>query len=245
MRRDAQPLWPYPRTMMDVNRLIRTAVWPLKRDIEGPIPGKYFDLKNPHPDVLIIDDVAEVQIRIGLDIDNVCADMTGGIFREAVNRKLIREVPDNYRDLEWIDTDAQFSPIWTELAHTVWNDLEFIGGLEPMKPPPFTPIAYISARSCPTHVTYDWLSKHGFPLSRIEHTHNECKAEAVTRNRINVFVDDHPRHYEALESIGVVCLLVDHGYNRHLDAVGWKRISSLDDIPALMPRIQEELIARQ
>lgn len=182
------------------------------------------------------------EIRIGLDIDNVCADMTLGILQEAVRRGFLEAVPDNHRETEWISETSQ---LWKELEHTVWNDLEFIDGLPPLSVPAFLPVAYVSARSCSPDVSYAWLERHGFPFAPVAHTPATRKPIVAKDRGINVFVEDNPGVYEMLEACGVVCLLVDYPYNRHLGAVGWKRISSLDDIPALMPRIKEELIARQ
>ena len=212
-----QPMWPYPLTMMEANNLVRQALWPAED-------------KAP-------------EIRIGLDIDNVCADMTLGIFREAVRRGLIDSVPENHRETVWIDAPSQ---LWKELEHTVWRDLQFIGSLPPLSVPAFRPVAYVSARSCNPDVSYEWLERHGFPFAPVAHTAgNHNRKPIVAKDRgINVFVEDNPGVFEIMEASGVLCLLVDYPYNRHLDGVGWKRISSLDDIPALMPRIKEELIER-
>jgi hypothetical protein len=152
--------------------------------------------------------------KIGLDIDEVVADFTGGWIKHFGGE----------RPHYW-NYDRDMLPRLKALPKEFWM------GLEPRIDPkglPFEPACYITSRIIPTEWTIEWLDKHGFPAVPV-HTiaHGESKVEVA--KGLDIYVDDRFENFVELNNAGICCFLMDAPHNRRYE-VGYKRIMSLAEL---------------
>lgn len=156
------------------------------------------------------------QIRVGLDIDDVCLS-----FVPAYCKKYNLQVPNSW----YLDYD--FIPRIEELA----KDEDFWMNLEPLFDPnalKFEPIVYITARDERLkEYTSKWLEKHNFPKAPVVFSRN--KGEVCKEYKLTHFIDDSPKNFREVNESGTACFLLDTPWNKYID-VGYRRIKNVNDI---------------
>lgn len=160
--------------------------------------------------------------KIGLDIDEVCANWLGGYTkRYGITGDILT---------------YDFDPLLPMRLDELRTDKEFWLDLEPLFNPrnlQFVPHAYITARSIPKEWTEEWLKKHNFPDSPVYSVgFGGCKIEAAKKSGIDVFVDDHYKNFITLNNAGIETYLFNTTHNQQFD-VGDKRIKNLVDFTVL------------
>ena len=176
-------------------------------------------------------------LKIGLDIDGVVGDFTRSIFREFRKNGLVSY--DCVDDPELV-TSWDFGPHFSSEFEAYWKGLSesqhnsFLHMMDKLDHPPFTPTAYISAREAPVVISNVWIKRVKLPKAPV--FHNKNKLEVIKNLKINLFVDDKPEYFHEINKAGIVCLLRDQPYNRHIDA-GPYRIKSLDEVEPAINRI--------
>jgi Uncharacterized conserved protein len=158
------------------------------------------------------------QRRIGLDIDDVVADCTGGL------RKIFPE----------IKVSKYWScPDFVNAFSKVMHDDNFWSGLEPKIDPdslPFEPKCYITSRPCSTEITQAWLDKHGFPKAPVHTVGLEgSKVEIAKKENLDIFVDDRYENFVELNKAGICTFLMNASHNERYP-VGHKRLYSLNEL---------------
>lgn len=158
--------------------------------------------------------------KIGLDVDEVIADLVGTLMEEFPNK--LKKRSEYWRD-----------PVFLECFNKVKDDRDFYLRIKPKVDPlslPFEPTCYITARNCPTDVTIEWLQKHGFP-SAFVHTvpMGTSKVEVAKSAGIDIFVDDNYDNYVDLNKNGICTFLMDAPHNRRYN-VGYRRIQTLEQL---------------
>lgn len=160
--------------------------------------------------------------KIGLDIDEVICDFTGGWGK----LHGITERPEHWNYHRGMSTE--FNKMREEGILE-----EFYLGLSPkMKPTdiPFEPHCYVTSRPISSEATAKWLDKHGFPTSKVITVPiNESKVQAMKEAGVEIFVDDRYENFEELNRNGILCYLWDAPHNQRYN-VGFKRIKSLKEI---------------
>ncbi len=155
--------------------------------------------------------------KLGLDLDGVCAN-----FLKAFKK-------------EFPDVDASH---WTQTSsieeHMGGLSDQFWLSIEPLitsKDLPVEPTCYITKReTCKPEIAVQWLKKCNLPLAPVYFTTNDITKSIIAKQvGIDIFVDDKYSNYMELNSIGVVCFLMDQPHNIHYD-VGYKRIYSINDL---------------
>ena len=149
------------------------------------------------------------KLKIGLDIDQVIADFNGGY----VNRFGIRPEKD------WVIT--------RNVNHTLKYDKTFWLTLPVLRLPNFEPKLFCSARVNNPRWTKQYLKRNGLN-SRLYQVNGyyASKVDVLKHRKIDVFIDDAPHHFKALNENGIPCLLMDTPENRDIDTP--LRIYSLD-----------------
>lgn len=153
--------------------------------------------------------------RIGLDIDDVCADFVGGIIDKFGFKK-----PSS-----WYFTYDNF-------MEGITDDKDFWLSLKPKCDPstiPFEPACYVTSRPIPSEWTMEWLEKNGFPCAKVITIGQGEKKSDVLKDKVDVFIDDRFEYYRELNEAGIFCYLMDAGHNQRYD-VGHKRIFELSDL---------------
>lgn len=156
--------------------------------------------------------------KIGLDIDDVCADFTGHwCATHGIER------PESWN----FDYD-----IAHKLAEASENK-EFWLSIPPKINPldmPFEPHCYITARSIPTEWTQEWLQKNKFPTMKVYTVPlGTSKVETAKASGIDIFVDDSYKNFIELNKAGVFCYLMSAVHNQRYN-VGYKRLNSLSEL---------------
>lgn len=159
--------------------------------------------------------------RIGLDIDEVLADFTGGFNR-------------------WFDVDYKWhswnvSYGFDAKFKEIEGNTDFWMGLEKLIEPqniPFEPTCYITKRPIPSEVTQGWLEKNGFPAAPVI-TVDGSKVHTATEYKLDVFIDDNYNTFRELTNAGVACYLMDRLHNRRYD-VGYRRIKHIGEVLDLL-----------
>ena len=157
-------------------------------------------------------------IRIGLDIDEVCAaflqgysDKFGASYLQA------KHFYFSYQTMDNIDT----------LGEDFWMGLPpLVDGTKL----PFIPTCYVSHRLFDSKITERWLEKNNFPCSPVYHVAKRDKIGVCKDNKIDVFVDDFLLNFQELNAASVPTLLMDQCHNRQFDVGHW-RLNSLLDLP--------------
>jgi hypothetical protein len=145
------------------------------------------------------------------DLDGVLCDFVSHFFDYL---SLPNHEPEIWDDPRIIDN-----------FHKIKNDYIFWLSIPPLIDSiPIKPTAYVTNRPIPSHISADWLWRHGFPYAPVATLKN--KAEIIPAG--SKMVDDAPHNYEELTAAGVHCYLLDKPYNRHIQTD--KRIYSLAEI---------------
>jgi uncharacterized HAD superfamily protein len=159
--------------------------------------------------------------KIGLDIDEVLCDWTGGWCR-----KFNTTLPATWH------FDYAIASKFKEMQ-TAGTLEDFYLSLTPKtlaKDIPFEPHCYITSRPVAKEVTMQWLEKHGYPCKPVYNVEpNQSKVEVAKQSQIDIFVDDRYENFVELNKSGVCCYLFDAPHNQMYD-VGHKRIKSLKDL---------------
>ena len=156
--------------------------------------------------------------RIGLDIDEVCANFLRGysaLTGEDRNKvKHFQFAYDIYTNLEQATDD-----FWLSLPPK----------LDPTTLP-FLPTVYISTRTFDKKVTEQWLEENGFPCAPVVHVGSNKVEEALKWN-LDVYVDDYIKNFQELNYAGIKTLLMDCSHNQQYNVSPY-RITSLHEVPA-------------
>jgi len=161
-----------------------------------------------------------VQNKIGLDIDEVLADFTGG---------MMKKFPDmESRPTYWND------PHIAQYFESVVGDEEFWLNLKPkVDTIPFEPHCYITSRPIDTSITKAWLDKNGFPVAPIYTVgvgeDNHSKVDTAKKAGVEIFVDDAYHNFVEMNRAGICTYLFTAPHNEKYD-VGHKRLDSLDNL---------------
>lgn len=157
--------------------------------------------------------------KIGLDIDEVCADFVAAIMREFPHIK--------DRPVYWNDHDLG------QAFREIQDNQTFWLGIPPKINPltlPFEPHCYITSRSIDSDVTKEWLRAHGFPERPVYTVgHGVSKVEAAKASGLDIYVDDRYENFVELNAAGICCYLMDAPHNQRYN-VGYKRIKSLNEL---------------
>ena len=86
-------------------------------------------------------------------------------------------------------------------------------------------------------VTQEWLDKHGFAVSTLIHTSD--KASECVKQGFEVLIEDSPRNAYPVADAGVVVLLHDQVYNRHVEHANVIRFTHWLEVPALLRRVAQ------
>lgn len=160
------------------------------------------------------------QKRIGLDIDEVLADLVGTLMDK------FPETLQN-RSVYWKD------PAFLECFNEVKDNEEFYLDIKPKVDPlamPFEPACYITARNCGWEITEEWLRRHGFPKAPVYSVPmGTSKVEIAKKANIDWFVDDSYSNYVDLNRNGICTFLMDAPHNRRYN-VGYRRIQTLEQL---------------
>lgn len=156
-------------------------------------------------------------LRIGLDIDDVLCDFTGGMLKQ--------ERISNKKSTHWQFFDnIEFS----KLPDSFYLDLEM-----KIKPEdiPFEPFCYITHRQIDESITRRWLDSNNYPrVPIIQIPKTNKKSDIANKLGLDIFIDDNYDNFVDLNNNGILCYLMDTEHNRKYN-VGYKRIKTLYDIP--------------
>lgn len=159
--------------------------------------------------------------KIGLDIDEVICNWV-----EAWIEYYGMEVPTSW----FFDSHIMERFQAMRNQNTLDN---FYLDLEPKCKPediPFEPHCYVTSRPVDTHVTEEWLRKHGFPMRPvITVPPGKSKIDVLKEAGVDIFVDDRYENFEELNRNGICCFLFDAPHNQRY-SVGLKRIYSLKEL---------------
>lgn len=143
------------------------------------------------------------EIRIGLDIDGVCAGFQE-YFSEYFN--LEGGPPTDWDDPRYrenypkIEYDENF---WVKLPK-LFDPNELI----------FTPCVYITARSIDSSITQRWLDENGFPKAPLVTVgFNGSKIESCKEHMVDIFLDDSYRNFTDLINSQINCCLITRSHN--------------------------------
>lgn len=157
------------------------------------------------------------QMKIGLDLDDVCCDFIGQYMK--------------YNQLTNPPSHWNFN--WDELNNLEKYPDKFWLEMKPKVNPKdisFEPSCYITSRHCDKNLTIEWLKKNNFPYAPVYQLKpNESKLETAKKVKINMFIDDKFETFVEFNKNGILCYLMDTEHNKKYN-VGFKRIYSLKDI---------------
>lgn len=156
-------------------------------------------------------------IKVGLDIDGVLADMQWSLCW--------------YKNVEQFDPQYWDCPKFHKLFKEVLNDKKFwvdtIRSYYQGSSLPFEPHCYITSRSIPSEWTQEWLDKNGYPKAPL-YSRFGSKVELAKQAGIDYFIDDSYDNFVELNNAGICTFLRTRSYNERYD-VGHKRINSLEE----------------
>jgi len=164
--------------------------------------------------------------RIALDIDGVLAD-----FSTAYSKRIGLEGRGN--PSWYMSYSARKSENWK----SVFADKEFWMNLSPLIEADslaFEPVAYVTSRGIPQEWTEEWLEMNGFPCNEVvtveaEGGEHGSKVDELKKRNIDIFIDDHFKHFIEVNQAGIKCYLQDTYYNKRYD-VGAFRIFHPNDV---------------
>lgn len=153
--------------------------------------------------------------KIGLDVDDVIADLIGA---------LRQRFPEMKQPGHW--NDYGFSECFPKIL----QDEDFWMNVPPKCELLFEPHCYITARSIDPQITTAWLKKYRFPEAPVYSLPRGAnKADAVKDSGVDIFVDDSYSNFLDINRAGAFCYLFDALHNRKYN-VGHRRIISLDEL---------------
>lgn len=159
--------------------------------------------------------------KIGLDIDDVLADLTG-----AWSKRFNAPLPLFWRN----DYES------TEKFNELKDDKDFWLNIEPLVRPediPFEPHCYVTSRIIPQEWTEEWIQKNRFATCKVYSLgHEQSKVDTIKNAGIEVFVDDKYDTFIELNTNGVLCYLLTREHNARYN-VGFRRIDNLSDLVTL------------
>lgn len=155
--------------------------------------------------------------RIGLDIDEVCADFLGG-YAEKFDA--------NYKEAKHFYFSYQTMPNLLSLEEDWWENLPAkVDGAKL----PFLPACYISKRTFDVKITERWLEKNHFPCVPVIHV-DGSKIEACKSMNVDIYVDDFIRNFQELNAAGITTFLMDCVHNRQYNVEDY-RLDKLESLP--------------
>lgn len=156
--------------------------------------------------------------KIGLDIDDVCADFLGA-YCEKFGVEECKHWYSHYKTGEHLQEAIKTEEFYLSLKP------KFNGGEIP-----FEPHCYITSRSIPVEWTEKWLQDNGFPTKKVYTIpFGASKVEIAKASGIDMFVDDRYENFVELNNAGICCFLFTAPHNLKYD-VGHKRIHSLKEL---------------
>lgn len=161
--------------------------------------------------------------KIGLDIDGILAYFTKG-FYEWFNEPFIE--PTKWED-EFIVKN--FKKIVN--VNEFWLNLPVLTHPEHID---FDVECYITARPCPSYISYKWLTKNGFPARPVftvgsTGSKHNTKTEIIRELGITHFVDDHSVHVIDINSnTDCTCFIMTQPHNQWMDLE--PRINGLNEL---------------
>jgi hypothetical protein len=164
--------------------------------------------------------------KIGLDIDGVLADWTGGwakihpeLSATPFSWYFDRVVGKRFKAMEVAGTLDEF-----------YMNLEPLMKVEDLK---FEPHCYITSRPVSKEISEAWLDKHGFPSRPVYSIGiGESKVDVAKAAGVEIFIDDSYENFVALNNAGICTYLYTASWNTKHD-VGHLRLNSLNDLPLL------------
>lgn len=177
---------------------------------------------------------------LGVDIDNVLADYTGGLRRVVAQDRAVPPAtlptPTRWNYDEWGLDEDSFHEFHRKAVteHRMFRDLDPIPGgarvlqrlsEQGVRIRIITHRLYLSG----THEvvasdTVEWLEKHDIPYWDL------CMVAKKGDVGCDLYIDDAPHNVQALRDIGRKVIVFDWPYNRHLDG---PRATSWDDVEEL------------
>lgn len=164
------------------------------------------------------------KLKYGIDCDNVLVGFVQGFF-DWFN--------EPYRVVtEWDDPFIKDNFHLIAKDEKFWLTLPILSHPEDIK---FDVECYITARTIPSEITAEWLYTKGFPVAPVITvgalkcgTHNS-KIDAVVDMKLDVFVDDHIKHWEEINNqTDCLCLLFSQPHNQEVFTS--TRINSLKQV---------------
>ena len=156
--------------------------------------------------------------RIGLDIDGVLVEFSGGYNKHFGTPSAV-----------WWNWDPKFKERFSSISNKkyFWDKLE--RKCDPSTIP-FSPVCYITDRPIPVEWTIEWLYRNGFASVPVFTANSKkSKADIAKEQHLDIFVDDSYINYEAMNDAGICCYLFDCTHNRRF-SVGARRIHSLVEL---------------
>lgn len=164
--------------------------------------------------------------RIGFDIDGVLAD-----FATPFTKRMGLKGPGS--SAWYMSYKAKDPKLWKSLL----KDKKFWMGLKPLIDPDsltFEPAVYVTARSIPQEWTEEWLETNGFPCNEVVTIEGNggvhgSKVQALKDREIDIYIDDHYKHFIELNKAGIKCFLQTTPYNKR-HPVGSFRVNHPNEI---------------
>ena len=171
-------------------------------------------------------------MKIGVDLDGVCADFTGGWqdhyyiwFGHPSDFRYADRWDGNVEGTHF-EHEAEFWA-WIDLIPGFWSNLAVIPGalgtLMGLKDAGHTMVAVTSRHEKAKQQTYLWLKTNGFLafVDGVQHLHKSAKHEAGC----DVYIDDNPDALKALREQGIETVRFEQPWNRGVKATavarGW------------------------
>ena len=162
--------------------------------------------------------------KIGLDVDEVIADFTGGwntLFVDSMKSPntwyMDRYMSERFKYLE---EQGKLNDFYMNLNPKILP-----------KDIPFEPHCYVTARPVDKTVTEMWIDYNEFPRVPVYSIPiGESKLQIIKNSGCDIFVDDNFENFRELNNGGILTYLYDADWNRKYD-VGHLRIKTLKDLP--------------
>jgi hypothetical protein len=180
-------------------------------------------------------------MRIAFDLDGVLVD-----FGEGFNK---RAVALGYESLDWSKWNGGNWDVFNAVWEQIKRDERFWVGL------PVTlegaalrdvirPSYYITHRSIPSEVSFEWIIKNGFfpaPVISVGKD-DRLKVGACTELEIDIMIEDKFENWEAINSnTSTICFLINKPYNQDAPKTPFEhlRTPSLDTALACIEVIKD------